>query len=53
MAKTIIFTMNTKNGKVNGKKTADSHYYNWNGEKFVRCKKADLKGIEAINFNKI
>ncbi len=53
MAKNIIFTMNTKNGKVSGKKTADSHYYNWNGKKFVRCKKADLKGIEAINSNKI
>lgn len=52
MAKTIIFTMNTKNGKVSGKKTADSHYYNWNGEKFERCKKADLQGIEVINFNK-
>ena len=50
MAKTIIFTMNTKNGKVSGKKTKDSHYYNWNGEKFERCKKSDIKGIEMIKF---
>lgn len=50
MAKNIIFTINVKGGKISGKKTADSHYYNWNGEKFVRCKKADLKGVDMIKF---
>ena len=39
MAKNIIFSMNIKNGKISDKKTADSHYYKWNGEKFLRCKK--------------
>lgn len=50
MAKNIIFAINTKNGRISGRKTADSHYYNWNGEKFKRCKKSDIKGIEAIKF---
>ena len=50
MIKNVIFMLNTRNGKVSGKKTADNHYYNWNGEKFIRRKKADLKGVDMIKF---
>lgn len=50
MAKNIIFTINTKNGKTTGKHTRHREYYNWTGEKFVRCKKADLKGVDMIKF---
>lgn len=40
--KSIIFTINTSNKKVVGKKTEDHHYYSWNNGKFTRCKKSDL-----------
>lgn len=51
MAKHIIFTMNAGKRKISGKKTSDSHYYNWNGNRFIRCRKSDIKGIECIKLN--